>query len=159
MNWQSQLAGRVTLAIGLLAAFALTAQADTQFYRDLEMKDCASWGDLVHAAYILKTGKNDQKTFEEYCHFAIENRLAPESWNADKDSPVTKGKLAYVLVSSLGIKGGIWLNLLGNTQRYAYRECLYLGLMGRASQHRYIGGKELLSVLRRGMEYRRAHGG
>lgn len=151
--------GKASLLVGLLAAFALSAQADTQYYRDLEMKDCASWGDLLHAAYILKTGKNDQKTVEEYYHFAVENRLVPESWNADADTPVTKGKLAYVVVASLDIKGGIWLNVLGNNQRYAYRECLYLGLMGRASQHRYIGGKELLSVLRRGMEYRRAHGG
>jgi len=41
----------------------------------------------------------------------------------------------------------------------AFENRLALGLMGRASQHRYIGGKELLSVLRRGKEYRRAHGG
>ncbi|MEK7866219.1 MAG: hypothetical protein AAB434_06010 [Planctomycetota bacterium] len=148
---------RTILTIGLVAVLALAAQADTQYYRDLEMKDVACWEDVLHAGYILHTGKNEQKTFEEYRAYAIEHELISESWEIAADAPISKGKLAYVVVAALDIKGGIWLNLLGNNTRYAYRECLHQGLMGKASQHRYIGGKELLSVLRRGMEYRRAN--
>lgn len=149
---------RLALAFGLLAVLAPAAQADTQYYRDLEMKDVAHWVDVLHAGYILHTGRNDTKTFEEYRAYAIEHEIIPASWaDIAADEPVSKGKLAYVVVGALNIKGGIWLTLLGNNQRYAYRECLHKGLMGKASQHRYIGGKELLSVLRRGMEYRRAN--
>ncbi len=148
---------RLALAIGCLAVLALAAQADTQYYRDLEMKDVACWEDVLHAGYILHTGKNDVKTFEEYRAYGIEHGFVPEGWDIAPDAPVSKGKLAYVVVGALDIQGGVWLTLLGNNTRYAYRECLHLGLMGKASQHRYIGGKELLSVLRRGMEYRRAN--
>lgn len=149
---------RTALAFGALAVLALAARADTQYYRDLEMKDVASWGDVLRAGYILHTGKNEAKTFEEYRAYAIEHGIIPEGWaDIASDSPVSKGRLAYVVVGALDIKGGVWLTVLGRTQRYAYREATHLGLMGKASPHRYIGGKELLSVLRRGMEYRRAN--
>ncbi|MBN1799811.1 MAG: hypothetical protein JW822_14635 [Spirochaetales bacterium] len=63
------------------------------------------------------------------------------------DEPILLGELAYLLMKSLNISGGIMYSLAPGP-RYACRELVYLDLIsGRVSPNRFITGERALQII------------
>jgi len=151
------------LAAALALAGARPAAADKNaFFRELNEKPQAEVRDLVTAVHILARDRHEEKSFESMrAELAVEGIL-PSGWTYKAESPVTVGMVAYGVCGALakvpdgahGIPGGLTMTLFGNSQRYALRECRYLGIIP-AETGRTPRGADLLGILARAAAYRK----
>lgn len=67
---------------------------------------------------------------------------------SDLDQPLSKGIAAYMFLKALKIKGGIALRLFGPSQRYAFKELVYQGIMYPGyNMYDIMSGPELILTL------------
>jgi hypothetical protein len=129
----------------------------TQFYRALHVKGKASYDDGLRIMQVLVEGRNSLKPFAEMAQDLKDRGVIPSGWNYDENSPISVGMICYMLVEVLEIEGGVSLMLFGNSERYAARECMHIGLVKQANTDRYITGPELLGILRRAQQYQKTN--
>jgi hypothetical protein len=66
---------------------------------------------------------------------------------------ITMKEAALLVMKAFGTKGGLWYTLFG-TQRYAYREMVYRGLIqGRSDPDMKVSGIRLLQIIGRVLNY------
>ena len=75
------------------------------------------------------------------------------SETAAKDTLLDKGTAAYMFCQALGIKGGMWMRLFGQSQRYCLRELVFEGLMQASGIHELVSGAELVDMFTRAVDY------
>ncbi len=131
--------------------------SDAQFFAELGYKPVATASDVARALVIfLSEGKELGGDFDD-CRARLRARgVLPDGWldRAGPDDPVTKGNLARLLCKALGLKGGLWMRLLGPLPRIALNECAYLELMKRGATYRHVLGGELVGVIDRADRFR-----
>lgn len=153
-------------AVMLLAIGAAIAQAadddqqqagdsDAQFFMLLAYKPVASLNDAYQAVAMVVRGDGKVAPADECRKLLVERKIARESWGGDPATPLTKGKLAYMICQALGIKGGLTMRLFGPSERYCFFECQYLELMAGGAAYQHCAGGELVSVIDRADEYKR----
>jgi hypothetical protein len=133
------------------------------FFRALHEKPRAEFRDLVAAVHMLARDTHEEKPFEQLRAELVVDGLLPEDWTYAPGSPVTRGMAAYGVCAALakvgegehGIGGGLTLRVFGNSQRYALRECLHLGIVMPGSQRQTLRGGELLGILARARSFRK----
>ena len=150
------IAGLLVLAGGI----SIGVYADNAFFRVLAAKPNASMEDAVKAIYMLKVGESDvgEMTFAEICDIMKQKKLMKASYGKDPNKLVNRGQVAYMLCKVLGIRGGLTMRVFGVSERYGFRECLYLGLMPVGSQWDKVSGSELMGILAQAAEYQEKHG-
>ena len=60
---------------------------------------------------------------------------------------------ARLVCQALGIKGGLSMRMFGPSERYCYKEAVFLKLVPAGNQRRLISGAELLAVFDRCSRY------
>jgi hypothetical protein len=119
-------------------------------------KQRASFEDVCRVISTLLHDKDPQQPFDKMRTSLIKEGIIPGDWVYKRESPVTKGMLAYMLCKVLDIKGGLTMRIFGTSQRYALRECKWIGLITRASSAKeYVSGKELLAIFTRASVYKK----
>ena len=148
------------------AAFAAPRPADADknaFFRALNDKPVADFRDLVTVVHMLSRDAHPEKPFEELRAELAAEGILPADWAYKPESPVTRGMAAYGVCGAFatvkdgehGIPGGLTMIVFGNSERYALRECLHLGILMPGAQGRYVKGGELLGILARAQAYRK----
>jgi len=126
--------------------------SDAQFFAELGYKDVANAHDAARALAILTSeGKECGGDFGK-CKAYLQSRgVLPDGWldKAKADEPVEKSNLARLVCRAMGIKGGLWMRLLGPLPRLALRECTYHELMAGGADYAYVSGGELVGVIDR----------
>jgi hypothetical protein len=164
--------GLLTAAALLLAALATAAaepeaarddvvvpDTDAQFFAELGYKPVATASDTARALLILVSEGETLGGDFDACRAALRQRgILPDAWldEAGPDDPTTKGHLARLLCKALGIRGGLWMRLLGPLPRLALNECAYLDLMVSGCEYRHVLGGELVGVIDRADRFRAA---
>ena len=109
-----------------------------------------------NAAYLVLTASG-----------AVDESVAPEravtdaaaAWGFEEKGagePVTLGEFSYMIMTSLGLSGGIMYRIMPGP-RYAARELAFLGFVtGRASPRRIVAGDEALGMLGKVVEWKEA---
>ncbi len=155
-----------TLKTSLIVVLLLLAQgirtelhADNAFFRVLAAKPNATMEDAVKAIYMLnvKESLSEKMTFTEICDILLQKKLIKRSYAKDPDRLVNRGQMAYMICKAIGIKGGLTMRLFGVSERYGYRECVYLGLIPAGTRADKISGSEMLGILAHAMDYREKH--
>jgi hypothetical protein len=81
---------------------------------------------------------------------AAHSRYAELGWllsNKPVDAPLSVRELSYVIMKSLGLRGGIMYTILPSP-RYAYRELVYKRIIsGQTAAERKVSGDEVLRYL------------
>lgn len=131
----------------------LPVDGATAYYLSLHGKRACTYEDGLRAVLILIEGRNYVRTFDEMRLALMEHNVIPDDWSYAADSPITVGMIAYMLVETLEIDGGISLRVMGNSRRYATRECSWLGLIKTGQQRAYVQGPELLGILQRAKKH------
>ena len=143
----------------IAAAFAGAAHGDTGFYRVLAAKPNAEYEDAVRAFHELATGRSagDNATFASLAGELVSRKIARPEWTSDPKARLTRGRAAYLLCQALHIKGGVTMSVFGPSERYCFRECLYLGVWPGGNQRDLMTGGELMGVLKWAADYQEEH--
>ena len=149
------------LATALVAALLVTPSAlhaDNRFYRILASKPNATFEDAVHAFYNLALDTEAGKTsFDQQARALIDMKIIRSKWTRNPKARLTRGRAAYIICRTCGIRGGLTMCILGPSQRYAFRECRHLGVWSGGNQRDYMTGGELLGVLKWAADYIEEH--
>ena len=71
----------------------------------------------------------------------------------DPMKPLRRGLTAYALRKVLNIKGGVFLNLFKENERYALKELAYEGIMSSGNIREILSGDELAATMTRAINY------
>ncbi len=118
-------------------------------------KQEVSLHDGLQGVILLCVGRRPDMSYNACLKFMSEKQAIQRDWGTRyaHNSPLTRGMLAFMLVRSLGIEGGVTMQVFGASQRYALRECNKLGIIEKGSQYSPVSGREFLSILRKAGEY------
>lgn len=131
-------------------------EARTAYVRRLFEKDRCSYADACRIVLSLVKGEHSDAAFADLRKDLVERGLVEEGWGLEEGSPVTKGTLAYMIAKGLSLPGGVTVKIFGWSRRYAFRECLYQGLMSGTTDMEYVTGREMLDVLSDAETYKAA---
>ena len=150
MRIRHLVAALVVLALACAAARAENAE----FFRQIrEKEDPTTLLDGYRVALALIEQPYAKVGFEEARSKLIESGVIRERWKPDPQKKLTRGKVAYMLVKILKIKGGLTMRLFGPSERYALKELEFMELMDGGMTWRSVSGRELVAVLARADEY------
>jgi hypothetical protein len=122
-------------------------ESRTAYVRRIFQKDRCSFGDVCRIVLSLAKGEHTDAAFAEVQKDLVQRGILEEGGGLEEPVAVTKGTLAYMLCQALGIKGGLVTRLFGMSRRYAFRECVYAGLLRGKTDMEYVTGRELIDAL------------
>lgn len=129
--------------------------AETTWMRSLEAKPVATYEDGLRAMALLIDPELAVQPWTTVKGRLMQRAIVPAEWNFLPDSSLNKGQLSYVVTQTLGIDGGIMMNVIGPTRRYAFRECQQKGLVVGNFRQEAVSGKDLLATLYKAEVYQR----
>lgn len=131
---------------------------DTKFYRELLRKRRCTTDDGIRLLLAMNEGADKDRTPAERLALLVRRDIIKMAQIAEinPEAELQIETLAFLLCRFQGIKGGVSAALFGLGPRTAYRECVNLGLIRANGQGRVVSGEELLSILARVEDHRRA---
>jgi len=129
-------------------------ESRTAYLRRAYEKDRGTYGDACRAILSLAAGEHTDADFAAVQKDLAGRGIVDPDWGLAESDKLTKGTLAYMVVKTLGIKGGVTMSLFGTTRRYALRECVYLRLMSEGATDEYVTGRELIDIVTNAEIYR-----
>lgn len=129
-------------------------EARTEYVRRLFEQDRATFEDACRMALSLASGRHEGGDFESLRRGLLERGLMDPAWTLGPSDSVTKGTVAYLLCRTLDLRGGLTIRIFGLTRRYAFRECVYLGIFSGGTPDEYVSGRELIDVIANAEFYR-----
>jgi hypothetical protein len=130
------------------------ATADAAFIRDMMEKKEATLADGCRAVYYFSGGDENEQDIDKIVAYLLKMKYIKKSYPNKLDRRFRRGQFAYMLCRVLDIKGGLTMRIIGTTERYALRELIYMDMMPRVNQAKYVSGIEILGVLSRAERYR-----
>ena len=128
---------------------------DIIYFVELMPRKIAFRYDACKALVILKGVENQFIDLGSQIAFLRKNSILPKRFESEFDptKPLRKGLTAYMFCKALEIKGGIFLRLLGMSERYALKELVHQGMMSSGNVKDIVGGEELVSILTQAGNY------
>ncbi len=149
----------------LLALLAAASPARAQdggggFYRVLAAKPNATFDDAVRAFHEVVTDEpaSADAPFEPLAQTLVARKVIRSDWIGQPQAKLTRGRAAYMLYQALRLRGGLTLSVLGPSERYCLRECLFLGVWPSGTPRDLMTGGELMGVLKWAADYQEEHG-
>lgn len=133
--------------------------AQLDFWHNLAEKPLASNDEATHALLLFLDGSGQNLTYDQRVALLKDRKLLPKGFSAPADEAVQRGVLAYALVEALKIRGGVTLRIFGNSQRYATKELVDMGLFPLSSTEQTFSGTELVGIFGRAEDYQRGGAG
>lgn len=149
----------VSLVVLLILVITLPLQSDTSYFRELVNKGNATVYDGYRVIAILLSGQdNPDATYTELQSALAGLKTIPTDWKSKKESDfLTRSELAYILFTSLEMKGGLTTRIFGVSERYAFRECVDKKLIVEGYADQLLSGEELISILAEAEKYQQKH--
>jgi hypothetical protein len=122
-------------------------ESRTAYVRRIFQKDRCNFGDVCRIVLSLAKGEHTDAPFAEIQKDLAQRGIIEGEGGPEESVAVTKGTVAYMLCQTLGIKGGLVARVFGLSRRYAFRECVYTGLLRGKTEMEYVTGRELLDAL------------
>jgi len=128
---------------------------DVIYLAEMSFRKITYGYDLCKLLVILKGVENEYIGLDAQVAYLKEQKLLPKKvWDTfDPMKPLRRGLTAYVLRKVLDVKGGIFLRLFNESERYALKEMTYAGVMSSGNIHEIISGDELASTMTRAVNY------
>jgi len=104
---------------------------------------------------MMIRGRQEMASFEDTRLFLMASGYLASNVVIKENTPLTKGLLAALSLSYLGIKGGVGLRLCGVSERRALAEMVFRKLIVSGSTGETLSGLELMSISRRVCEYKK----
>ncbi len=108
-----------------------------------------SENDAMRGVLMLLEGNDQTETFQQRVETLRTRELIADTWDLQADTPITKGKLAYMIYQATEPTPSLTLALFGPSQRYCLRNLQHLGVMAEGSWFTPVTGMEMVAVLNR----------
>ncbi len=131
-------------------------ESRTAYVRRIFEKDRCSFGDACRMVLSLAKSEHTDASFADVQKDLAAREVVDADWGLEESAPVTKGALSYMLCKSLGIKGGATTRIFGMSRRYAFRECVFAGILAGKTDMEYVTGRELIDALANAETYQQA---
>ena len=135
------------LASSLAPETANTPAAQLEFWHALSDRSLASNDDAFHALLLYFDGKDDAPDYAARVRTLKSRKWLTAAYNEPADAAATRGTVAAALVRGLKFKGGVTMQLLGPSPRYALRELQFRNLLPDSSPNQAFTGAELVGVI------------
>ena len=129
--------------------------SDAEYLFELSDKRYCSTDDAYRGMLFLIDAKDTSKDFEERTARLVMHGVADKDWAHNPNATMTKGKVAYMLVRALEIRGGVMYNITNACPRYALRELIHKGIIIGGTEHSKLSGAEYVGILGRADDHRR----
>jgi hypothetical protein len=128
---------------------------DLMYISELSFRKITYGYDLCKLLVVLKGVENQYIGLNAQVAYLKEQNLLPNHLKDTFDpmKPLRRGLTAYVLRKVLDVKGGIFLTIFKESQRYALKELTYEGIMSSGNIHEILSGDELASTMTRAINY------
>lgn len=142
--------------MAVLAAFlpAPRAHAESQaeFIGGLVDREAVTYADGVRGVALLLNPAETVPSFEEAQSLLAGKKIINAKWQVQATAPLTKGKIAYMLFKTLGLKDGLGDLLFGLSEGSAIDECFRNDLIANGKPDQPVGkGMPLILSLRQAM--------
>jgi len=129
---------------------------DTRYILEMSTRRVTYNYDLTKLIVILQGVENDYIALDAQVRYLQDNDYLPRDKRESFDpmKPLRRGLTAYVLRKVLNIKGGIFLHVFSESERYALKELSYEGVMPSGNTNEIIGGDELASSITQAIHYK-----
>jgi hypothetical protein len=131
------------------------AEDKTEFWYQLARRPVATNDDAFHALLLYLDGDDPAAGYAGRVRLLKQRRMLAANFDEPAAAPVQRGTLAAALVGPLGIRGGLTMQLLGTSPRYATRAMEYRGLYPAGTPNQAFSGAELVGVIGRVEDYQR----
>ena len=133
---------------------AAAEEGKTEFLRNLLRKPQATFEDAIHATARYKGYNNPTDLDAEIVFLGKQGIQFPSDIKKTLNDALDKGSATYLLMKTLGVKGGVMYRLFPGSQRYAMREAVDLGFLSADSVvSEKMTGADLLGLLVKVVEY------
>ena len=124
-----------------------------EFWHQLGDRAMTSNDDAFHGLLLYMDGKDTAADYSARVQELKARKILPGWFKGQADSALTRGTMAMAIVKVLQIRGGLMLNLLGPTPRYATRELVYRGVYPPSSPNQTFSGSEYVGIIGRLEDY------
>jgi len=151
-----------TCALAMLAAGCQTAHethsvvakfpgddtdAQLSFWHELASHHLTSNDDAFHGILLDLDGHDKSANYAQRVTTLKSRGMLKASFDEPADTAIERGTMATIVVKVLGIHGGWAMHVFGDTQRYALRELVYLGIFPPSSPQQTFSGAEFVGVI------------
>lgn len=130
------------------------ANAELDFWHSLSSRSAVTNDEGLHGLILLEDGVDRSGGYEGRVQIAKDRGWVSRKWREPADVSMQRGTMAAALVKICGVKGGVWLRLLGNVPRYAVRELVFLRIMPDPSgETQSMTGLEFVGTISKAQDY------
>lgn len=130
--------------------------AQMEFWHTLALRTTVSNDEAFHGLLLYLDGKDDAGDYSQRVAQLESRGMLNAGFDRPAAEAVSRGTLARALVTTLQIKGGVMLRVVGPRPRYAVRELQYVGIYPRSSPQQTFSGSQYVAVIGRVEDYARA---
>jgi len=129
--------------------------ADLEFLSDLGDRPIVTNDEGLHALIMFASadGVDTSADYGSRVALAKELNWLEESWDEPSNMAMQRGTMASAIASICKIKGGVMMQLVGRSRRYASRELTYIGILTPGSEQQTMSGQEFISILGKAQDY------
>ena len=138
----------------ITSAHASNPGVDEYFLELMETKNVTCEDGITLVLYLINASEY-RRPFNEKILALKRERIIPESFKLDRDWPLRRGFMAYMLMNALKIRTNFMIRSGGMSGRYAHKELAALKIMTGGSDKKRMGGGELVSVYLRAHEFQK----
>jgi len=120
---------------------------EMDYISTLADKPVASMADAIVTLTLFEGESPWGRGLDELATRLVEKEIFHSDWAMDETDPLTFGKVSYMICQACEIPGGFWMRIFGPSERYCFKEALYLEIIPAGSTHRYLTGEQLLDIL------------
>lgn len=123
------------------------------FLDRISTQETVSENDACRGLLMLLDGEDPSPTFQRRVESLRGRHIVAAAWDLSAETPVTRGRLAYMIYQATEMSGGVILTVTGPSERYCLRELQYRKVMAAGSLMQPATGLEAVSVLSRADTY------
>ena len=133
------------------------ASEKTAFWYQLARRPVVSNDEALHGLLLYFADDDPSADYAGRVNELKRRGMLSTAFDRPGDEAVERGTVAYAIAQGAGIKGGLTMQLLGSSTRYADRALQYRGLLPAGSPNQMLTGGQFASVIGRLEDFQRGN--
>jgi len=132
-------------------------ERQSEFWYQLARSPSVSNDDAFHALLLYFDGGDPAPDYAGRVALLRERRMLPDGFDRPGEEVVERGTIATAIARAAQITGGVTMQLIGVTPRYADRALQSRGLLTSGSPNQTVTGGQFVAILGRLEDYQRGN--
>lgn len=130
------------------------SSSELAYWHSLPSRSAVSNDEGLHGLILLSDTEDTTGSYEARVALAKQRRWLGEGFEEEANLAMQRGTLARAVAVICNVRGGVMMQLVGPTPRYATRELVAMGMIPEgSSENQSITGLEYMSVITQAQDY------